>query len=78
MSKVVALPLYKPQKGADQGEEEQKQSLDDLGTGSHGLMDKEAITRMSSLHWTNVTRMLGTLKIPSTFLNQMIFKNLKI
>ena len=48
--KVVALPLYKPWKGVDQGKEEQGQSLVDLGTASHHLMDREAVTRMSGLH----------------------------
>ena len=38
--KMVALPLYKPQKGADQGKEGLGQSLVDLGTVSHGLMDR--------------------------------------
>ena len=37
-------------KGADQGEEEQGQSLVDLGTASHHLMDREAVARMSGLH----------------------------
>ena len=59
---MVALPLYKPQKGADQGEEGQRQSLVDLGTVSHGLMDRKTIARMSSLHWTNVIRMSGMLR----------------
>ena len=76
--KVVALPLYKPQKGADQGEEGQGQSLVDLGTVSHGLMDREAITRISSLHQTNITRMSGMLKYTQYILDQMIFKNFKI
>ena len=62
--KVVALPLYKPQKGADQGEEEQRQSLVNLGTGSHGLMDREAIARMSGSHQMNVARMSGMLRYP--------------
>ena len=76
--KVVALPLYKPQKGADQGEEGQGQSLVDLGTVSHSLMDREAIARMSGLHWTRVARMLGMLRYTQYILDQMIFKNLKI
>ena len=34
----------------DQGEEGQGQSLVDLETASHSLMDREAVTRMSGLH----------------------------
>ena len=50
-------------KRADQGEEERRQSLVDLGTGSHGLMDREAIARMSSLHWMNMHQDVGYTKI---------------
>ena len=46
----MALPLYKPQKGVDQGEEVQGQSLVNLGTASHHLMDREAVARMSGLY----------------------------
>ena len=49
---VVALPLYKPQKGVDQAREGQGQSLVDLGTASHHLMDREAVSRMSGLYRT--------------------------
>ena len=76
--KVVALPLYKPWKGADQGEEGQGQSLVDLGTVSHGLTDREAIARMSGLHWMNIARMSGMLIYTQYILDQIIFKNLKI
>ena len=34
----------------DQGKEWQGQSLVDLWTASQGLMDKEAVARMSGLH----------------------------
>ena len=51
MLKVVALPLYKPQKGVDQAKEGQGQSLVNLGTASHCLMDREAVARMSGLYW---------------------------
>ena len=50
--KLVACPLYKPQKGVDHGNEEQGQSLVDSGTASLGLMDREAVTRMSGLYRT--------------------------
>ena len=43
----MALPLYKPQKRVDQAKEGQGQSLVDLGTASHHLMDREAVARMS-------------------------------
>ena len=49
-SKVVALPLYKPRKGVDQAREGQGQSLVDLGTASHHLMDRESVSRMSGLY----------------------------
>ena len=76
--KVVALPLYKPWKEVDQGEEGQGQSLVNFGTVSHSLMDREAITSMSGLHQMNIARMLGMLRYTQYILNQMIFKNLKI
>ena len=47
---VVALPLYKPWKGVDQAKEGQGQSLVNLGTASHHLMDREAVARMSGLY----------------------------
>ena len=47
---VVALPLYKPRKGVDQDKEGQGQSLVNLRTASHHLMDREAVTRMSGLY----------------------------
>ena len=75
---VAALPLYKPQKGADQGKEGQGQSLVNFRTVSHGLMDREAIDRTSGLHWMNIARMSGMLRYTQYILNQMIFKNLKI
>ena len=34
----------------DQGKKGQGQSLVNLVTASHGLMDREAVTRMSGLH----------------------------
>ena len=49
---MVALPLYKPQKGVDQAREGQGQSLVNLGTASHHLMDREAVARMSGLYQT--------------------------
>ena len=49
---MVTYPLYKPQKGVDQVREGQGWSLVNLGTASHWLMDREAVARMSSLHWT--------------------------
>ena len=49
---AVALPLYKPRKGVDQAREVQGQSLVNLGTASHHLMDREAVSRMSGLYWT--------------------------
>ena len=49
---VVALPLYKPWKGVDQAREGQGQSLVNLGTASHHLIDREAVSRMSGLYWT--------------------------
>ena len=52
--KVVALPLYRPQKGVDQGKEGQGQSLVNLGTAFQGLMDREAVARMSGLHWMSL------------------------
>ena len=48
--KVVALPLYKQQKGVDQAKEGQGQSLVNLGTASHCLIDREAVARMSGLY----------------------------
>ena len=48
---VVAFPFYKPRKGVDQAREGQGQSLVDLGTASHYLIDREAVSRMSGLHW---------------------------
>ena len=48
----------------DQREEEQRQSLVDLGTGSHGLMDGEIIAKMSGSHQMYTTRMSGTLIHP--------------
>ena len=80
--KVVALPLYKPQKGVDQAKEGQGQSLVDLGTVSHCLMDREAVTRMSGLyqsivpHWL-MRVMSGTLRDTQYILNQMTFKSKK-
>ena len=47
---MVALPLYKPQKGVDQAREGQGQSLVNLGTASYHLMDREAVARMSGLY----------------------------
>ena len=47
---VVAFPFYKPQKGVDQAREGQGQSLVNLGTASHHLIDREAVSRMSGLH----------------------------
>ena len=52
--KVVVLPLYMPWKGVDQDKEGQGQSLVDLGTASQGLMDRECVTKMSSLYWTSL------------------------
>ena len=49
---MVALPLYKPQKGVDQAREGQGQSLVNLGTASYHLMDREAVARMSGLYQT--------------------------
>ena len=49
---MVALPLYKPQKGVDQAREGQGQSLVNLGTAYYYLMDREAVARMSGLYWT--------------------------
>ena len=49
---MVALPLYKPQKGMDQAREGQGHSLVNLGTASYGLMDREAVARMSGLYRT--------------------------
>ena len=54
--RVVALPLYKPLKGVDWGEEGQGQSLVNLGAASHSLMDREAVTRMSGLHQMSLIR----------------------
>ena len=51
-SKMVAYPLYRPQKGVDQVREGQGWSLVNLGTASHCLMDREAVARMSDLHQT--------------------------
>ena len=48
--KMVAFPLYKPWKGVDQVREGQGQSLVNLGTASHHLIDREAVTRMSGLY----------------------------
>ena len=50
--KMVAYPLYKPQKGVDQVREGQGWSLVNSGTASHRLMDREAVARMSGLHRT--------------------------
>ena len=47
---MVAFPLYRPQKGVDQVREGQGQSLVNLGTASHHLMDREAVTWMSGLY----------------------------
>ena len=47
---MVALPLYKPQKGEDQAREGQGQSLVNLETASYHLMDREAVARMSGLY----------------------------
>ena len=38
----------------DQDKEGQGQSLVNLGTASQGLMDREAVARMSGLHWTSL------------------------
>ena len=46
----MAYPLYKPQKGVDQVREGQGWPLVNLGTASHQLMDREAVTRMSGLY----------------------------
>ena len=53
-SKMVAFPLYRPQKGVDQVREGQGQSLVNLGTASHCLMDREAVAWMSGLHQTDL------------------------
>ena len=50
MSGGSGFPLYKPQKGVAQAREGQGQSLVNLGTASHHLMDREAVSRMSGLH----------------------------
>ena len=49
---MVAHALYRPQKGVDQVREGQGWPLVNLGTASHQLMDREAVARMSGLHWT--------------------------
>ena len=52
MSGGSGIPLYMPQKGVDQAREGEGQSLVDLGTASHHLIDREAVSRMSGLHQT--------------------------
>ena len=49
---MVAYPLYRPRKGADQVREGQDWSLVSLETASHRLMDREAAARMSGLRQT--------------------------
>ena len=50
---VVAFsPFISHEKGVDQAREGQGQSLVNLGTASHHLMDREAVSRMSGLHQT--------------------------
>ena len=49
---MVAYPLYRPRKGVDQVRVGQGQSLVNLGTASHRLIDREAVAGMSGLHRT--------------------------
>ena len=51
--KMVVYPLYRPRKRVDQVREGQGRSFVNLGTASLRLMDREAATRMSGLHWTH-------------------------
>ena len=70
--KVRELPFYKLRKGADQREKEQRLSLVDLGTGSHGLLDGENCHQDVWFTLDVCHQNVGYAKKLSTFLNHMV------